>query len=100
MVSAILNGFLKLIMKLTDILFFPINAIIVNLLPSSVSNALNSITQFMELPFQYIGWVFELVHVPTFALELIVAYWVFKYAIVSSVAGVKKVITLYQRFKL
>lgn len=100
MAKAILNAFLKLIKKLTDLLFFPINAIIVNLLPSSVSNAISSITQYMQLPFQYMGWVLELLHVPTFALTLIIAYWVFKYAIVSSIAGIKKVIILYQRFKL
>lgn len=100
MVSALLNGLLKLITKITDILFFPINAIIVNLLPSEVAQSLTYITQFMQLPFQFMGWVLELVHVPSVALTLIIAYWVFKYAIVSSIAGVKKVIILYQRFKL
>lgn len=100
MIAKILNGFLKLIMKLTDILLSPINLAITTLLPSSVNQSLTSINQFMQLPFQFMGWVLELVHVPTLALELIVAYWVFKYAIVGSIAGVKRVITLYQRFKL
>lgn len=100
MISAIINGFLNLIMKLTDILLAPINLIIVNLLPTQINDSLTKITEFMELPFKYMGWIFELVHIPTTALTLIIAYWVFKYAVVSSVAGVKKVITLYQRFKL
>lgn len=100
MISKIINGILKLIMKLTDILFAPINLAITSLLPNNIQNALSSITQFMQLPFQFMGWIKELVHVPTLALELIIAYWVFKYAIVGSIAGVKRVITLYQRFKL
>lgn len=100
MIGKIINGILKLIMKLTDLLFMPINLAITQLLPSSVQNALTSINQYMQLPFQFMGWIKELVHIPTLALELIIAYWVFKYAIVASIAGVKRVITLYQRFKL
>lgn len=100
MFNALISIFLKFLTKITDILFFPINAILVGLLPNDILSNITKITEFMNLPFQYIGWVFELVHIPSTALVMIVSYWVFKYGIVSSIAGVKKVITLYQRFKL
>lgn len=98
MVTKIIMAFLKIITKIVSIILLPIDLLISNFLPD-VNYALNSITQFMNLPADVMGWVFSVLHVPTSALSLLLAYWVYKYAVVGATSGVKKVITLYQRFK-
>lgn len=66
--------FLKLILKITSILFLPIDLIIENLLPD-VADFLVQVQQFMSLPFQYIGWIMELIHWPSACSYLIIAYF-------------------------
>lgn len=86
-------------MKVVSILLAPLDLIIESLLPD-FSDALTTIQSYMNLPFTYVSWIFELVHVPSTALAMIVGYFVFKYAIADSVAGIRYAIKLYQKFKL
>lgn len=98
MVAKLLIGFLNLITKIVGIIMLPLDTLVVNLIPS-VGNTIYNITNYLNMPSEYMGWVFSLLHVPALALDLIISYWVFKYAVIGATAGVKKVITLYQRFK-
>lgn len=99
MIAKLITALLKLIGKVASLLLLPLDLVVNNLLPD-VSHAVYNITQYLNLPAQYMGWIFQLFNVPTLALTLIIAYWVFKYAVTGAVAGTKKVITLYQRFKI
>ena len=99
MFAKLINVIFKAITYVANLLMAPIDAIIVSNFPN-VASALSSVTQFMTLPFQFMSWILALVHVPTTAITLIISYWIFKYAIVTSIATTKYVITLYQRFKL
>lgn len=99
MIAKLILALLKLIGKIASIILLPLDLLVNNLMPD-VSYAVQSITSYLSLPAQYMGWVFQLLNVPTLALTLIIAYWVFKYAVTGAVAGTKKVITLYQRFKI
>lgn len=98
MVSKIIMGLLNIITKIVSIILLPLDSLVTALLPD-LSSSISDITYYLNLPSQFMGWIFELFHVPSLALSLIIAYWVFKYAVVGATAGVKKVITLYQRFK-
>lgn len=99
MIAKLLIGLLNLIAKVVGILLFPIDALLVSFLPD-VSNVLTNITYYMNLPFQVMGWLFSLLHIPSACFTLIVSYWVFKYAITGAASGIKLAITLYQKFKL
>lgn len=89
---------LKLITELTTIILSPLDSLISTYLPD-LANVLTSITQFMNLPISVMGWVFELVHIPTTLVALFVVAFISKYAIITASAGVKYVLTLYQRLK-
>lgn len=99
MITKIVMAFLTLITKVVGIIMGPIDVVVLALIPD-LGNISDSIFYYMTLPSQYMGWIFELVHIPNQCLVLIISYWVFKYAVVGATAGVKKVISLYQRFKL
>lgn len=99
MIKTIINGIFNLIISAVNLLFLPINLAIDTLLPD-VSSVLVSIQEFMYLPLNTIGWLVSLLHIPALALNLIVVYWGFKYAIVSSIGGIKYVISVYKNFKL
>ena len=99
MIGKLIVGLLNIISKVVGILLLPLDYAVTALLPD-LSNVITSITNYLNLPLQIMGWVFELVHIPKICLQIIVAFWVFKYACTGAIAGTKKVITLYQRFKL
>lgn len=99
MISKLIFALLKLIGKVASLLLLPLDLLVNNLLPD-VSYAVYSITEYLNLPSQYMGWIFQLFNVPTLALTLIISYWVFKYAVTGAISGTKKIITLYQRFKI
>lgn len=98
MVAKIISAILKLIVKVASILLAPIDLAISGLFPD-FSDVLIKITEYMSLPFQFMGWIFELVHIPSICLVMLVAGYTIKNAIVGGVASVKYAITLYQRFK-
>lgn len=98
MVSKLIYAILKLIVKVASILLLPLEAIVTGTFPD-FSSALVKLTEYMSLPFSVMGWVFELVHIPSICISLIVGAFVYKYAILGTVRTVKYAITLYQRFK-
>lgn len=99
MISKLIIALLNLIQRVVAIIMFPLDALVTALVPD-LSDTINSISTYLMLPGQYMGWIFELLHVPQACLLMIISYWVFKYAIIGATAGIKTVITLYRRFKL
>ena len=99
MIGKLIIALLNIISKVVGILLLPLDLAVTALLPD-LSNVMTSITNYLNLPLQVMGWVFSLVHIPSYCLQVIVMFWVFKYACTGAIAGTKKVITLYQRFKL
>lgn len=98
MISKIISGLLKFVIGLASILTAPIDAIISETLPD-LSSALGHITSFFNLVSSSIGWCMSAVGFPRDALLLIVAFFVFKYAIVGISSGVKRVIKLWYVLK-
>lgn len=98
MISKIINGLLKFVIGLSSIITAPIDMLIEQSMPD-VSSALGKIAEFFELVSSSIGWCMSLVGFPRDALVLIVAFFVFKYAIVGVSSGVKKVIKLWYVLK-
>lgn len=98
MIAKLILALLRVVGKVVGVLLLPLDAIVSALLPD-VSGVLTSVTQYLALPAQYMSWIFSLVHIPNIVPTLIIGYWIFKYATIGAVAGTKKIITLYQRFK-
>lgn len=89
---------IKIITSLTTILVSPLDSLITTYLPD-LSSVLSSITQFMNLPISIMGWVFDLVHIPPTLIAVYVVAFIARYAIIGGSAGVKYIISLYQRLK-
>ena len=98
MANAIINAFLKFVMGLASLLTAPIDALINTVLPD-LSDAVMNIQSFFIMLSDVIGFCLDLVGFPPLALQLIITYFVFKYAIVGVASGVKKVITLWYVLK-
>ena len=99
MIGKLILALLKIISKIVGYLFLPIDSLLLLLIPD-LSSYISSIVYYINLPAQYMGWVLELFHVPAAVPTMIIAYWIFKYAVIGAASGIKLVITLYQRFKL
>ena len=99
MINKILIGIIKLITGLVSTLLAPIDLLIEYSLPD-LSNALNSISSFLNLAFSSIGWAVSLLGIPAIALKLIVAYYSFKLTIPLAVSAVKLALKWYNSLKL
>lgn len=99
MIGKLLLALLKLITKIVGILVYPIDAVLLALIPD-LSTYIDTIVYYINLPAQFMGWVLTLFNVPAAVPILIVSFYIFKYAVIGAVSGFKIVINLYQRFKL
>ena len=99
MIAKLILALLNAIGKIVGILLLPLDLAVSALLPD-LSSVMVSITTYLTMPSRFMSWTFSLLHVPNIVPTLLISYWIFKYAVTGAVAGVKKVITLYQRFKM
>lgn len=99
MIGKLILALLNLIGKIVSIILAPVDLLVSSMLPN-ISSVLVSITEYLSMPGRFMSWIFSLVHIPNIVPTLIIAYWVFKYGITTAIAGTKKVITLYRRFKM
>lgn len=76
MIGKILQGIMNLIISLVSLILLPIDALITSALPD-LSNALNSISQFLNVALQSIGWVISLTGLSSNVISLIVIYYGF-----------------------
>lgn len=77
LVQTFLQAIIYAVINLTYLLLYPIDQIILATLPA-LSNALTSVANLLQLASTYIGWVLSLIGLSPIAINLIVAYIVFK----------------------
>ena len=94
MIKALLNGILKLAMKLVNIILTPINLLIANLFP----NMATAIATFNSFVNTYIGnslsWFFSLL--PPIFRGLLVTWFTFVIAYYGFIYTYKAIIKIYQ----
>lgn len=76
MIGKILQGIMNLIVSLVSLILLPIDALITSALPN-LSNALNSVSSFLNIALQSIGWVISLTGLSSNVISLIVIYYGF-----------------------
>lgn len=72
--SAILTTIFSFIIDLVNLILYPIDALIENFLPD-LSNALGSISSFLDLAFSSIGWCINALGIPSLAIDFIIMYY-------------------------
>lgn len=98
MINAILSGIFKVIITLVSVLLYPIDALILTLLPD-LSNALTSIGAFFNLIGQCLGWVVSVSGLSSQTISLIVLYFVFKLTAPLMFYLVKLALSWYNKLK-
>lgn len=72
--STILTTIFSFIIDLVNLILYPIDALIENFLPD-LSNALSSISSFLDLAFSSIGWCINALGIPSLAIDFIIMYY-------------------------
>lgn len=99
MISAILTGIFKLIIKLFNAILSPIVGLVTALFPS-VSELFSYISSFISQALTYVATVLDLLFVPRGALVLLFDYFAICSAIYLTIISVRFVINVYNKFKL
>lgn len=96
MINAIINGFLKLITGLVDLLLHPIDMFIVNNLPS-FSSAISSVVALFTLITQGIDWAIDSFCIPDYAITFMILTLGFRLYLRLNIAGVKLALNWYEK---
>lgn len=99
MINAIINGIFNLVLGLVDVILIPIDSAIETFLPG-VSTALSYIGQFFNYILQFIPYICSWLHLPTFLIDFVIAYYVFKLTVPLLVHTVKLAISWYDKLKV
>ena len=99
MINKIISGIIKLIVGLVTVILTPIDNLITSALPD-LSTALNSISGFLNLCTQSIGWVISLLGLPPTAISLIVMFYGFSLTAPMLFYMIKLAIAWYDKLKL
>lgn len=99
MINAIINGIFNLVLGLVDIILIPIDSAIETFLPG-VSTALSYIGQFFNYILQFIPYICSWLHLPTFLIDFVIAYFTFKLTVPLLVHTVKLAISWYDKLKV
>lgn len=98
MIGKILSGVIKLIIALVTAILTPIDNLITSALPS-LANALDSISAFLTLCTQSIGWVISLTGLSSSVISLIVIYYGFKLTAPLLFYFIKLALSWYDKLK-
>ena len=98
MINKLLMGIFKLIIGLVSTILTPIDNLIDSALPS-LSGALDSISAFLNICTQSIGWVISLSGIPPSAISLIVLYYGFKLTAPMLFYMIKLALSWYNKLK-
>lgn len=98
MIGKIISGIFKFFTILISALLAPIDNLITSALPD-LSNALNSISGFLNLCTSSIGWVISLTGLSSSVISLIVAYFGFKLTAPLMFYFIKLILAWYNRLK-
>lgn len=98
MINALLMGIINLIITLVNVIMYPIDALILSVLPD-LSNALTSIGNFFNLISNGLGWAISASGLSSETLSLIVVYFTFKLTAPMLFYMIKLALTWYNRLK-
>ena len=98
MINKLLMGIFKLIIGLVSTILTPIDNLISTALPD-LSGALDSISAFLNICTQSIGWVISLTGIPPLAINLIVLYYGFKLTSPMLFYMIKLALSWYNKLK-
>ena len=98
MINKLLMGIMKLIISLVSLLLTPIDNLITSALPD-LSNVLNSVSGFLNLCTQSIGWVISLTGLSPNVISLIVLYFGFKLTAPLLFYMIKLALSWYDKLK-
>ena len=98
MINKLLMGIIKLIVGLVSLLLTPIDNLITSALPD-LSNALDSISAFLNVCTQSIGWVISLVGLNPNVISIIVLYFGFKLTAPLLFYFIKLALSWYDKLK-
>ena len=99
MINAILTGIISLVMALVELMLYPINFIISTFLPD-LDNALYYVANMFELAGQCVGFCVSMLGLSSFAVSIIVLFWVFKLTAPFAINSIKLAINWYRSLKL
>lgn len=99
MIRAIINGIFNLVLALVEVILAPIDSLITQFLPG-LSDVLNYIGQFFNYILQFIPWICSWLHLPTWLITFVIAYYVFKLSVPLLVHTAKLAISWYNRLKV
>lgn len=99
MINAIINGIFTLVLGLVDLILTPIDSLIESFLPA-LSDVLNYIGQFFNYILQFIPYICSWLHLPTFLVDFVIAYYIFKLSVPLLVHTIKLAISWYDRLKV
>ena len=99
MIKAIINGIFNLVLGLVDVILSPIDSLISQFLPG-ISDVLNYIGQFFNYILQFIPWLCSWLHLPSWLISFVIAYYVFKLTVPLLVHTVKLALSWYNRLKV
>lgn len=98
MINKLLMGIMKLIISLVSLLLTPIDNLITSALPD-LSNVLNSVSGFLNICTQSIGWVISLTGLSSNVISLIVLYFGFKLTAPLLFYMIKLALSWYDKLK-
>lgn len=98
MINKLLMGIMKLIISLVSLLLTPIDNLITSALPD-LSNVLNSVSGFLTICTQSIGWVISLTGLSSNVISLIVLYFGFKLTAPLLFYMIKLALSWYDKLK-
>lgn len=98
MINKILLGIIKLIVGLVSVILTPIDNLITNALPD-LSNVLDSVSSFLNIATQSIGWVISLSGISSNVISIIVLYYGFKLTAPLLFYFIKLALSWYNKLK-
>lgn len=98
MINAILKGIMSLIIKLVELLLYPIDLAISTALPD-LSAAISSVGEYFGLALQNVGFAVSLTGLSSTAISIIVLYYTFKLTLPITFSTIKLAIKWYDKLK-
>lgn len=98
MLNVIIKAIFFVIGKIGDIVLLPIMAIVNSLFPN-ISFSLDHIFNYIAIGFQYITFIFKLLMIPPFCIQLVLAIFTFHFTLIVSVRTYHFIVYLYNKFK-
>ena len=99
MIKAIINGIFNLVLSLVDVILMPIDSAIETFLPA-LDSSLNYIAQFFNYILEFIPYICSWLHFPSFLIDFLIAYYIFKLTVPLIVHTVKLAISWYDKLKI